>query len=455
MGRRKIADDATPESPDPRPAMNRAWELVAQMTPGAALDAVWSVPSIEYVEIAKLVPGRSGGVKVGELRPGDPNGEDLEQYVMTNWGAGVYNLSPMYKGLRIRTRSFPFGGEAAFKNAITGEATSGDMLADVDKQLSDSVRRESAMQTLERMKRLDKGEDEMTPEQLERILEKVVNARPAAPANDPMVALLEKQMSFLERQLERETARADRLAQERTTTSSAPDPNTLIGLAAGFMPLVGKLPAKSLGLILNGIGRFLRPQQEPPAETGWTPDAIMALLQTAGPMVQQIVIPVVEQIRQALVPGGGAPAAPSPAPGPVAIAAPPITHAPAAPAAPNPQGGGIVPIDLNAEEKMSMDLFFQFLSQEDYESCWSTLGTTEKTMFLNMAVMELKDQQKPESLLPLFLRFDTRVSGLIGDVSKYLAWAKNKKKPEIEAEEAEDEAAEREEREREQGGGRA
>jgi hypothetical protein len=122
-----------------------------------------------------------------------------------------------------------------------------------------------------------------------------------------------------------------------------------------------------------------------------------------------------------------------------------VIQTPVAPnPSPSPNGGGIVPIELNAEEKMSMDLFFQFLGQRDFESCWSTLGTTEKTILANFAVMELKDAQRPESLLPLFLRLDIRTQGQIAALTEYLVWGKTVKKPELEKEEAEEDKADAE-----------
>lgn len=431
---------------NPRPGMNRAWEQVAMMTVGGAVEACFTVSGIEYVEVAKIKPGFSGGLKVGELRPGDPNPEDIESYILQNWGPGVYALSPVYRSHKLRTRSFPIGGEAAFEASIKGLGAGADSsgLDDVDRQIANSLKRESATQALERIKRIEKGDD-MTPEQLTTILDRVLAGRAAFASPDPMVAMMEKQMLFIERQLDRERERADRLMTAMEGKAAAPvtDPTTLLGLGAAFLPLIGKMPAKSLGVILNGVMRFLKPQ-EPTPETGWTPEQVMTTLQMAGPLLQGVLGPVLETIRQALVPGGGAPAAVSPVP--TMVAAPPMPlAAPAATSHPSP-GGGIMPIELNAEEKLSMDLYFQFLAQEDYESCWSTLGTTEKTIYLNMAVMDLTPAQKPESLLPLFLRFDPRTSGMIGDISKYLAWAKQIKKPAVEAQEAEDEAAEATER---------
>ncbi len=70
------------EGVDPRVQMNRAWENVANMTLGAAVAAVWIVKSIEYIEVAKFVPGFTQTVKVGELRPGEPNPEDAEQFIL-------------------------------------------------------------------------------------------------------------------------------------------------------------------------------------------------------------------------------------------------------------------------------------------------------------------------------------------------------------------------------------
>ncbi len=57
---------------DPRVQMNRAWENVPNMTLGAAVAAVWTVKSIEYIEVAKFVPEFTQTVEVGELRPGEP-----------------------------------------------------------------------------------------------------------------------------------------------------------------------------------------------------------------------------------------------------------------------------------------------------------------------------------------------------------------------------------------------
>jgi hypothetical protein len=420
---------------NPRPGMNRAWEQVAEMTAGAAVEACFTVRGIEYVEVAKLKPGYTTGIKVGELRPGDPNPEDLEQYVLRNWGPGVYILSPMYRGHRIRSRSFPFGGEAAFEASVKGLAGPEvrDELSEVDKQIADTIRRRSAMVTLRELTDAEKkGGDDMTPEQLEKILDKVT----AKPADNPLIAVLHQQNQFMMEMLKLERDRADKLmaaASDHRPTST--DPNTMLGLGAALLPFIGKLPPKSLGTIMNGVMRFLSPQQEAP-ESGWTPEQVMQTIQMAGPLVQGVLGPLLEAIRGAFVPAG----APAPSPTSAAVVTVPPVVIPQPTAATN--GGGIVPIELNAEEKMAMDLFFQFLGQKDYESCWGTLGTTEKTIMLNFAVMELKDAQRPEALLPLFLRFDVRAQGLIRELTEYLVWGKTVKKPEIEKEETEDDKAE-------------
>jgi hypothetical protein len=425
---------------NPRPGMNRAWEDVGSMTIEAAVAVCFTVPGIEYVEIAKVVPAKPSGAKVGEIHAGNPNPEDVEQFIHTTWGPGIYVLSPIYRGHKIRSRNFAVGGEAAFAVSVKGVDGAGiSGLADVDQEIANSVRRKSAVVTLRELSEMERKGEDMTPEQLKDILATVVDrvaARPAGP--DPVAAVMEKQMAFIEKQLERETARADRFMEmlENRKTAAA-DPNTLLGLGAAILPLVGKLPSKSLTSILNGVMRFLRPQEAPP-EGGWTPEQVMTILQTAGPMVQSLLPQVLDALRQGLAAATGQPA-------------PPPTTAPPQPTpyvAPNPTqaapGGAFVPLDLNAEEKMAMDLFFQFLTQHDFESAWATLGTTEKTLMLNLAVMELKESQSPMSLLPLVLRFDVRAAGQQGLLLEYLTWGKTVKKPEIEKE---DEAADREERE--------
>lgn len=423
------------EGVDPRPAMNRAWEQVATMTPAAAVAAVWTVKGIESIDIAKLVPGMANGVPVGKLFPGEPNPEDVESFILQRWGAAVYNFSPIYRGLKIRTRSFPIGGEAALaaSSALPGAPVQ-DELAAVDKVIADNLRRRSAMQTLAEMKAIEeRGGDDVKPEDLKAIAESIAQAvRPQESAtSNMMIEMMREQNSFLREQLKMERDRADRFMTAEKATA---DPNTLLGLGSVLLPLVGKLPSKTISGVLNSVMRFLKPEEAPP-ETGWTPEQVMATLQMAGPMVQQFLTPVLETIRSTLT---GRPA-------PVEVARD-VTPRPPQPVPTQPvptvEGGApIMPIVLTEEEKMSMDLFFQFLNERDFESAWSTLGTTEKTVYANMAVMDLKDSAASRSVFPLFMRLDSRALGLRTQIEEYLEWAKTVKKPEIEKRQAEDDAA--------------
>jgi hypothetical protein len=434
-GGKSEAKPARTEGVDPRPAMNRAWEQVATMTPAAAVAAVWTVKGIESIDIAKLVPGMANGVPVGKLFPGEPNPEDVESFILQRWGAAVYNFSPIYRGLKIRTRSFPIGGEAALaaSNALPG-APMQDELAQVDKVIADNLRRRSAMQTLAEMKAIEeRGGDDVKAEDIKAIGEAIAGAlRPQsdAPAQTMWMEMMREQNSFLREQLKMERDRADHLL----TAKPATDPNTLLGLAAGVLPLVGKLPSKSLSGILSTVMRVLRPDEAPPAEQagGWTPEQVMVALQTAGPLIQGILTPLIESIRAAVT---GRPA-------PVETARDVTPRPPVQPVVPQPTPGGetLMPLQLTDEEKMSMDLFFQFLAEHDYESAWTTLGTTEKTAYANMAVMDLKETTASRSVFPLFMRLDSRAMGKRTEIEAYLEWAKTTKKPEIEKRLAEEEA---------------
>jgi hypothetical protein len=436
QSRTKPEEKKRAEGVDPRPAMNRAWEQVATMTVRAAVAAVWTVKGIESIEVTKQVPGFANGVKVGELHPGEPNPDDAEPFILQRWGPAVYNLSPLYRGLKLRTRSWPIGGEAAITaSSPVGSVQAPDELAAVDKVIADNLRRRSAMQTLKEMQDIEQGGDAVKPEDIKAIGEAIAGAmRPAqdAPAQTMWMEMMREQNSFLREQLKMERDRADRFM---TAEKSTADPNSLLGLGSVLLPLVGKLPSKTIAGVLNSVMRFLKPEEAPP-ETGWTPEQVMATLQMAGPMVQQFLTPVLETIRSTLTG--------RPAPADVARDVTPRPPQPMAPQPTTTEGAPIMPIVLTEEEKMSMDLFFQFLDQHDYDSAWATLGTTEKTVFANMAVMDLKETTASRSIFPLFMRLDSRALGKRGEIEAYLEWAKTTKKPEIEKQQAEADAADEE-----------
>lgn len=434
QSRSKSEEKKRAEGVDPRPAMNRAWEQVATMTVGAAVAAVWTVKGIESIEVTKQVPGFANGVKVGELHPGEPNPDDAEPFILQRWGPAVYNLSPLYRGLKLRTRSWPIGGEAAITaSSPMGAAAVPDELAAVDKVIADNLRRRSAMQTLAEMKAIEeRGGDDVKPEDLKAIAESIAQAmRPQESAtSNMMIEMMREQNSFLREQLKMERDRADRFMTAEKTTA---DPNTILGLGSVLLPLIGKLPSKTISGVLNSVMRFLKPEEAPP-ETGWTPEQVMATLQMAGPMVQQFLTPVLETIRSTLIG--------RPAPADVARD---VTPRPPQPMAPQPtvttEGAPLMPIQLTDEEKMSMDLFFQFLAERDFDSAWATLGTTEKTVYANMAVMDLKENTASRSIFPLFMRLDSRALGQRSQIEEYLEWAKTTKKPEVEKAQAEADAA--------------
>lgn len=391
------------EGYDPRPELDRLWADVANMEPGQALALAFKIRGISHVQLSKIVRGETR--KIHRCTPGDPTPEEFENFVVARWKAGKYELAPVYKGFLLRRRSWVIGEEPE----DAGGAGGPEVGMDVDTVMAAHLQRKSAMVTLREIAELEKKTGE-----------------------DDDVKAAEMMAELLKMERERSTRLEDRLDRlmERINTPPPVAANPAPSLSwEALVPVVlgaaAKLPAPLMGRVLTRVMGVVAPAEKVTEPAGgWTPEAIMTVMQAAGPYLSQLGPVLQGFLGQFVKPpaGGNGGTVIEHAPQPVSTPAPPPTVA--------------GPPPLSPEGKLALDVAVEFLRQEDYLSAWEALGSSQDTVGF---LQGLNPDAKPQAYAPLWYAWlgDALFKQLQGSVMAFVQWSQTHKR-ELLAKEAEE-----------------
>lgn len=402
------------EGYDPRPELDQVWADVANMEPGQALALAFKVRGISHVQLSKIVRGETR--KIHRCTPGDPTPEEFENFVVTRWKPGKYELAPVYKGFLLRRRSWVIGGD----EPETATESAEGLPADVESAIAKQILHKSGMQVLRELRSMDAPPEEDDVKSTELMMKFMEHTQRTT-----------EQMLAMERE---RSQRLETLLLERRNPEPAATEKPALSWEALIpvaMAAAARLPAPLMGRVLSRVlGTIMPAEKVAEPASGWTPEAIMTVMQAAGPYLSQLG-PVFQGFLGQFLPPGARPA------NGTVIEHPPIIAA-APPVAPQPsETTRPMPITLSPEGKLALDVAVEFLRQEDYLSAWEALGASQDTVGF---LQGLNPDAKPQAYAPLWFGWlgQDLFTQLQGSVLAFIQWSQTHKR-ELIAKDEEDE----------------
>lgn len=261
------------------------------------LEKMYGVSGVEDICIEKTV--RNKTPEVGKIKPGDVEPDKAPVYFIENWGEGEYHLRILHEGDYVGTRRTLLVGGV---ESVEHERTRGQRAAleDAKADIAEVAQALALQAQLETLKRATKGgeDEEMKPEQLLMLANAMKT--PPAPAPDfaPILTMMEASRREAAERAEKMEARNHEMQMEMLRVAREDKTN---GASTGLTALTALLPHAS-GLLENPlvkgiVSKFFARAPEPSG--GWTPDALMGIVNTVmsaagpylGPLIQQIMTP--------------------------------------------------------------------------------------------------------------------------------------------------------------------
>lgn len=340
----KAADEA-PGDPL-QGTIRAALKDVARLTPEGYLRTVLDGVNEPDLALHIFKRNRTHGpvtfAKVGECGLTEVDPENVEPWIMGNWGAGYYQLKLAFQGKYYHPASVPFrlgeereGGELGPRGR-TGDDTDA-LIEDVNKKLS-HLAFAKQLKDLAGIEDGKKERDDMTGADLAAILAAM------RPDNGPVLALLDAANRRAEA-AEQRTMEFMRMMMEQRSAA-----------AQGALPLVGDL----LKNVKPEVWQTLMNPGAGAEGAGGVTGALVELARDLGPSLLAF-------LQQAV----GRPAAPPPAALPAA-SVPTSTPAPAPPVAAQ-NGAQPMPIPLDPEQTMAKDALVEFVRAGDFRNAFAQL----------------------------------------------------------------------------------
>jgi hypothetical protein len=319
-----------------------------RMNPEAYCQTYWETMA-DNPEARLILYKRVGGIasKISEVNPGEHDPADVETWIMSEWGDGAYQFQPEVAGKLYGPSSkvFRFG-------EIQDEGPKRMDQDAIDTEIGAAMKRLGHVAALGKLKDIVGEEKPPAREENDEM-------KP-----DMMIALMNAQMAPLTKMLEQSEARAaraeerfekmlDRMMADRSRAAEGQGPLLVEALKTAMSK------PELLNVLLNGT---------PPPETTWL-DTIRDLAKEFGPALQAILAQAMERgglPTPAALPTGG---------GPVVRRVRPQPNGselrPTAPA--DTTGDGTMPMQLNEEQQMAMQLLVEFIRENDFNNAFAAL----------------------------------------------------------------------------------